>query len=271
MQVSDTRMLCVQCPDNCALAAREEMPIDDLTWIVTGGLLMSAIALVGGITTLLRPATLDRLLLPFVSLAGGTLLGGAFFHMIPNGTAALSPLAAGAWLVGGFTMFFGLEQSLNWHQTHRASTEGRQPVTYLILIGDGIHNFIGGLSIASTFLINPQAGVAAWIAAAAHEVPQELGDFGILVHGGFPRRKALFWNLVSALTFPVGAVLAYLAAQQFELASLVMFGAGNFIYIAASDLVPEIKAPKSLRAAATHFGFFVMGIAVTLFIAIGNA
>ena len=138
---------------------------------------------------MLRPATLDKLLLPFVSLAAGTLLGGAFFHMIPEGTAALSPLTAGVWLVGGFTTFLGLEQFLHWHQTHRASAEVRQPVTYLILIGDAIHNFIGGLSIASTFLINPQAGMVAWIAAAAHEVPQELGDFGILVHGGFPRRK----------------------------------------------------------------------------------
>ena len=108
-----------------------------------------------------------------------------------------------------------------------------------------------------------------WIAAAAHEVPQELGDFGILVHGGFPRRQALFWNLVSALTFPIGAVLAYFVSQHLEVSGLVMFGAGNFIYIAASDLVPELQAHKSPRAAVLHFGLFVTGLAITLFLAYG--
>jgi zinc and cadmium transporter len=232
---------------------------------------MSALALVGGLTTLLRPATLDKLLLPFVSLAAGTLLGGAFFHMIPEGTASLGPLSAAVWLVAGFTTFLALEQFLHWHQTHRMSADGREPVTYLVLIGDAVHNFIGGLGVASTFLLNPHAGVVAWLAAAAHEVPQELGDFGILVRGGFPRRQAILWNVASALTFPVGGIVAYLAAQQLEVAGLVLFGAGNFIYIAASDLVPEIKANRSMRAAAVHFGFFATGLALTLLIAWVNA
>lgn len=243
------------------------MHIDSLAWIVIGGFLMSAIALVGGVTTLLQPATLERLLLPFISLAAGTLLGGAFFHMIPEGTTALGPLAAGVWLAGGFATFLALEQFLHWHQTHRAHTEVRKPVTYLILIGDAVHNFLGGLGIASTFLINPSAGVIAWIAAAAHEVPQELGDFGILVHGGFPRKRALLWNLMSALTFPIGAVVAYAVSQRVDVSGLVLFGAGNFIYIAASDLVPEIKSNRSLRSAAMHFSLFALGLALTLFLA----
>ncbi|SDK65920.1 zinc and cadmium transporter [Billgrantia gudaonensis] len=221
---------------------------------------MSAIALVGGVTVLLKPATLDRLLLPFVALAAGTLLGGAFFHMIPEGAAALPPLFASLWLALGFATFLGLEQFLQWHQSHRVAARVRQPFTYLILLGDGIHNFLGGLSIASTFLLNPAAGIVAWVAAAAHEVPQELGDFGILVHGGFNRRHALLWNLVSALTFPLGALLALGIAQQFDVSGLVLFGAGTFIYIAASDLVPEIKTAKRLSSAAVHFGFFVIGL-----------
>lgn len=228
---------------------------------------MSAIALVGSVTTLLQLATLERLLLPFVSLAAGTLLGGAFFHMIPEGTAALSPLSAGAWLAGGFVTFLGLELFLHWHHSHRTQAEAREPVTYLILIGDAVHNFLGGLGIASTFLINPSAGIIAWAAAVVHEIPQELGDFGILVRGGFPRRSALFWNFISALTFPLGAILAYLAAQQFEVSGLVLFGAGNFIYIAASDLVPEIKSCSSFRPAAGYFALFVSGLALTLILA----
>lgn len=234
-------------------------------WILVGGLLMSAIAMVGGIATLLPADVLDRIVLPLVAIAAGTLLGGAFFHMIPEGRAALDPLAAGAWLVAGFAVFLALEQFLHWHQTHRVTAEVRKPVTYLILLGDAAHNFLGGLGIASTFLIDPGAGTIAWLAAAAHEVPQELGDFGILVHGGWPPRRALLWNFLSALTFPAGALLAYFVSRGFDVAALVLFGAGNFIYIAASDLVPEIKPQRSLRSAALHFTLFAAGL-VTMYL-----
>jgi len=239
----------------------------DLAWIIIGGVIMSAVAMVGSVSALVPAATLDRLLLPIVALAAGTLLGGAFFHMIPEGMASLATLDAAVWLVAGFTTFLALEQFLHWHQTHHATAVARTPVTYLILIGDAIHNFVGGLGIASTFLINPTAGVIAWCAAVTHEVPQELGDFGILVRGGWPRREALTWNLISALTFPLGALLAYRMSQQFDVAGLVMFGAGNFIYIAASDLVPEIRSRLEPGRAAVHLGCFVSGLAITLALA----
>lgn len=234
--------------------------MSELGWIAVGGLLMSAIALVGGVTTLLRPATLELILLPMVALAAGTLLGGAFFHMIPQGSAELTAMSGATWLMCGFTSFLMLEQFLNWHHSHRGSSQTRRPVTYLVLIGDAVHNFLGGLGVASTFLISPRAGIVAWIAAAAHEVPQELGDFGVLVHGGWDKRWALVGNLVSALTFPLGAILAYFAAQRFEVAGLVMFAAGNFVYIAASDLIPEIKQEHGLRTALLHLGCFAGGL-----------
>lgn len=110
--------------------------------------------------------------------------------------------------------------------------------------------------------------MVAWIAAAGHEIPQELGDFGILVHGGFPRRQALLWNFISALTFPLGAFIAYIISQQFDVTGLVLFGAGNFIYIAASDLIPEIKGHNRLLAATGHFSLFVVGLMLTLFLAL---
>jgi zinc and cadmium transporter len=240
--------------------SRYAWKMTDLGWIVAGGLLMSAIALVGGVTTLLQPATLDRILLPLVALAAGTLLGGAFFHMIPEGSGSLPALTAAAWVVSGFTAFLMLEQFLNWHHSHREPLQTREPVTYLVLIGDAAHNFLGGLGVASTFLISPRAGIIAWIAAAAHEVPQELGDFGVLVHGGWEKRRALLWNLLSALTFPLGAVLAYILAQSIAVAGLVLFAAGNFVYIAASDLIPEIKEEKELGGAALHFLCFASGL-----------
>jgi zinc and cadmium transporter len=243
--------------------------MSSLFWIIVGGLLMSAVAMVGGITTLLRPETLDRLLLPMVSLAAGTLLGGAFFHMIPETIDSFDALHASVWILSGFTSFLILEQFLHWHHSHHKSVRTQRPVTYLILVGDGLHNFLGGIGIASTFLIDPRAGIMAWIAAVAHEVPQEFGDFGVLVHGGWGRRRALLWNLLSALTFPLGAIFAYLISAHFSVAGLVLFGAGNFIYIAASDLVPEIKAHSDLRSATLSFAGFALGLSLMLLLAYG--
>jgi zinc and cadmium transporter len=142
-------------------------------------------------------------------------------------------------------------------------------MAYLVVLGDAAHNFLGGLGIASTFLIDPRAGVVAWFGAAAHEVPQELGDFAILVHGGWSRRRALLWNFLSALAFPCGAVVAYATSQRFAVAGLVLFGAGNFIYIAASDLIPEIKGHASLGGALLHFGVFSLGLMLMLALAYG--
>ncbi|MFI2809954.1 MULTISPECIES: ZIP family metal transporter [Microbulbifer] len=232
----------------------------ELPWILGGGLLMSGIAMSGAISLLMREATLERILLPLVSLAAATLLGGAFFHMLPEGLASVRPLNAGLWVLVGFSTFLLLEQLLSWHHSHGTHSNSREPVTYLILLGDGIHNFIGGLAVASTFLIDARAGIAAWLAAAAHEVPQELGDFGVLVHGGWSRRRALAWNFISGLTFPLGALLAYLLSRHFDLGTLVLFGAGSFIYISASDLIPEIKHRGGAGAAAVHFGFFALGL-----------
>ncbi len=234
--------------------------MSDLGWVVAGGLLMSAIALVGGITTVLQPAALERLVLPMVSLAAGTLLGGAVLHMIPAGFEALGALSGGLWLLGGFTAFLALEQFLHWHHCRRASAECRSPMTYLILLGDALHNFLGGLSIASTFLIDHKVGITAWLAAAAHEIPQELGDFGALVHGGWNRRSALIWNLLSGLTFLLGGLAALAASFRFEVAGLILFGAGNFIYIGASDLIPEIKASPEIRKALLNFSCFAAGV-----------
>lgn len=242
--------------------------MESLIWILGGGLLMSAVAMVGGLTVLLRRVTLERLLLPLVALAAGTLMGGAFFHMIPEGSRDLPALPAAAWTVAGFASFLALEQFLHWHHGHRSTPAGREPYTILILVGDAIHNFIGGLAISSTFLLNPKAGVLAWVAAVAHEIPQELGDFGVLVHGGWPRARALAWNFLSALTFPLGGVLAWLAARHVDVAGLVLFGAGNFLYIAASDLIPEIKTEAGAAAGALLFLCFAGGLALTLAVAL---
>jgi zinc and cadmium transporter len=237
--------------------------MDTFWWIFCGGVVMSAIALVGSLTLLLEDATLERLIMPLVAFAAGSLLGGAFFHMIP---AALEEEPGDPtvflWVLIGFVVFFALEQFLHWHHCHRASSDCKKPLTYLILLGDGLHNLLGGLGVAGVFLVDVRLGIAAWFAAAAHEVPQELGDFGVLVHGGWSRGTALLLNLLSGITFLVGGLVAYAASERIEVAFLVPFAAGNFVYIGASDLVPEVNKHREARANVVHFASFVAGIAL---------
>lgn len=245
--------------------------LTQLAWIIGGGLAMAGIAMVGGLTIVLPMRWLDRLVLPLVALAAGTLFGGAVFHMLPEASESLGSRIAAGWLAAGFTTFLALEQFLQWHHSHRADAAAPRAGSWLILLGDGLHNFLGGLGIAATFLANPPAGITAWCAAAAHEAPQELGDFGVLVHGGWPPRRALLANLLSALTFPLGAVIAWAVARHVEVAGLAAFGAGNFLYIAASDLIPEIKADAAGGRPAVHFTLFAAGVVLMAAIATAMA
>src|SRR6056297_13719 len=132
-----------------------------LIWIAGGGLLMSLVALSGALTLVLPRSFLDRALLPLVALAAGTLIGGAFLHMIPHASSGIDPISGALWILAGFTAFLALEQFLHWHRSHQRDTTQPRPFTYLVLIGDAIHNFIGGLAVAGTFLISPQAGIVA--------------------------------------------------------------------------------------------------------------
>jgi zinc and cadmium transporter len=245
--------------------------MSELYWIILGGLLMAAIAMVGSVTLVLKPATLDRIVLVLVAFAAGSLIGGAFFHMIPAALAAgLGGLETGIATVTGFAVFFILEQLLHWHHCRRADSDCKQPLTYLILIGDGLHNFLGGLAIAGTFLIDVRLGITAWLAAAAHEVPQELGDFGVLVHGGWSKRRALVFNVLSGLTFLLGGLVTYSLSAQLDTTWLIPFAAGNFLYIGAVDLVPEIGKHDKLKSNLIHVLAFLTGIllllALTLFL-----
>jgi len=235
-----------------------------LSWIVVSGVAMSSIALVGSATLLLRPGQLQRLLLPLVAFAAGTLLGGALLHMLPAAIEIVGPRpSVFLWLLAGFTAFFALEQFLHWHHSHR-EIEGveHRPLNYLVLIGDGLHNFIGGLGVAGVFLIDVRLGLTAWLAAVAHEIPQELGDFGVLIHGGWKRGQALLFNFLSGLAFLAGALVTWSASQAVDLTFLVPFAAGNFLYIGASDLVPEVNKHRSASTSAIHFVAFAAGLAI---------
>jgi zinc and cadmium transporter len=234
--------------------------MEPLPWIIGGSLLMAAIALIGSVTLVLSEATRQRVMLPLVAFAAGSLIGGALLHMIPaaldrGGTVVVTLF----WVLGGFIVFFALEQFVHWHHCHRAANSCKEPLTYLILVGDGLHNFLGGLAVASTFLVDIRLGIVTWLAAAAHEVPQELGDFAVLVHGGWTARDALLFNVLSALTFLVGGLVTYFAAERIDVSFLLPFAAGNFLYIGASDLVPEVNKHDNLAVNLVHFSAFVAG------------
>jgi len=163
-----------------------------------------------------------------------------------------------------FAYFFLLEQFIHWHHCHKVLSEHKTPVTYLILIADAIHNFIGGLAIASAFIVDIKVGLVTWLVCAAHEIPQELGDFGILIHGGWQKKKALLFNFLSALTIIIGGIVVYFLSIKIDITFLLPFAAGNFIYIACSDLIPEIKNKESIKNNLIHFSIFIAGILLIL-------
>ncbi|NMC68903.1 MAG: ZIP family metal transporter [Myxococcales bacterium] len=239
--------------------------MEQLLWILGGGVLMTAVALVGAVSFLVPDETLRRVALPLVAFSAGSLLGGAFFHMLP---AALHETGHGAgpfvWMVAGFTVFLGVEQFLHWHHCHHETADCHATLPPLILLGDAIHNFLGGLAIAGTFLIDVRLGVVTWLAAAAHELPQELGNFAVLIHSGWSRRKALLWTVASQSTFLAGGLATWFGARGLDTSAIVAFAAGNFVYIAASDLVPEVNRNRDARRNVIHFGAFLLGAGVLL-------
>lgn len=174
-------------------------------------------------------------------------------------------------LVVGFASFLLLEQFLHWHHCHRVPSE-HKPLGYLILVADGVHNLIRGLAVGAAFIVDIKLGIVCWLAAAAHEIPQELGDFGILVHSGWQPKKALVFNVMSALTFLVGAIVAHAVSGAADVAILIPFAAGNFIYIASADLIPQLTSsagetgprPISTRDRIEQSAAFLAGVLLLL-------
>ncbi|MFQ6065068.1 MAG: ZIP family metal transporter [Candidatus Bathyarchaeia archaeon] len=239
-------------------------------WIVGSTFLISLIAWVGALALFLKEELLNRILLVLVALSAGGLIGGAFLHLLPE---AISEVAASSvalksatlnlflYLLVGFCIFFVLEQFIKWCHEHYGIHE-KKPVSYLVLISDLVHNFIDGLVMAGSFMVGLPVGIVTTSAIALHEIPQELGDFGVLVYGGFEKTRALIWNYASAITAIFGGIAGYYLSSMVEGAAVLLlpFAAGNFIYIAASDLIPEIKHGKNIRRNLVHFIMFIIGI-----------
>lgn len=233
-----------------------------LLWIIGSGLLMALIALSGSVFLLLPQRALTRLLPALVAFAAGSLLGGGLFHMLPAALrrASAAPEGPLALVAVGFAAFFALDQLMEWRHARAATPSAVRPLGPLLLFADGAHNLIGGLAIGALFVADVRAGAAAWLGAALHELPQEVGDFAAIVHAGYSRRRALAYNFLSALTFPLGGVVARGLQRSVDVAALIALGCGNFIYIAAATLLPEVKRAQSFSQVAARFAAFASGL-----------
>jgi len=235
-----------------------------LLWIIAATMVDGLVSMVGAVTLVLKKETLNKLLMVLVAFSTGTLLGGAFFHLMPEALEAMKPSVAFNYLLAGFILFFLIEKLLHWHHCHEEHCEVHA-FTYLILFGDGIHNFIDGLVIAASFLVSIPFGIVTTLLILGHELPQELGDFGVLLHGGFSARKALAFNFLSQMTAVAGGIAGFLISGAAGFTSLLLpFAAGGFVYIAASDLVPELHKEKRLGKSMFYFAFFLIGIGFML-------
>lgn len=232
-----------------------------LFWAITATIIVSLVSFVGVLTLAFKEKLLKKIVLMLVGFSAGALIGGAFLHLIPEALEKGMNDNLFLYVILGLIAFYVLEKFLHWRHCH----EGKCPIhmfTYLNLIGDAIHNFTDGLIIAVSFVVNFKLGLVTTLAVIAHEVPQEFGDFGVLIYGGFTKFKALFYNFLSALTAILGAVIGFfLSSAVDDITFLLPLTAGGFIYIASSDLMPELRKEKSIKKSLFPFIFFLLGVA----------
>jgi len=229
---------------------------------LTAAGVLSLISLVGALTFFVKEKLLQKISIYLVAFSVGALIAGAFFHLLPEAVEISEDIGTYGYVILGIIAFFILEKYLKWHHCHKDGECKVHTFTYMSLIGDVFHNFIDGLVVVSAFSVSFELGVAATIAVAAHEIPQELGDFGILIHGGFSRLRALFWNFVSSLSAILGALIGYfmISASEEISALLLPFAAGGFIYIAMTDLVPELHKENKIGKSIINLSLVMIAI-----------
>lgn len=234
-----------------------------LIQIIIASSIGSIFALIGGIVLLWKEEWMKRISLSLVSFAAGTLLGVAFLDLLPEALEeAGEKKGVFIAIVVGILTLFALEKIIHWHHCHDEKCE-EKIISSSVLFGDAIHNFLDGIAIAAAFLLSTPTGVATTIAVFFHEVPQEIGDFGILLHAGYSRAKVLVLNICTALTTFVGAVGGYFFLAYIENITgyILAFASGVFIYIAASDLIPEVRKKEASRK-LRHTITVIVGVAV---------
>ncbi len=228
---------------------------------------VSILSFVGVFSLAVKEKKLRNFLIFFVSFSAGALLGDVFIHLLPEAVEMNGfGIELSFSVLAGIMLFFILEKVVQWRHCHSVSEESKKihSFAYMNLIGDGLHNFIDGMIIAAGYVASIPIGAATTIAVILHEIPQEIGDFGVLMHGGFSRKKALFMNFVSALAAVFGAVITLIVLGSFEHIEniLIPLAAGGFIYIAGSDLIPELHKERTIVKSLIQVLFILIGIGI---------
>jgi len=245
-----------------------------LSWIILFTVFGGVLSVLGASLVLFLPKKIISKVLPFsVSFATGALLSVSFVGLIPHaledvGMENFHTLSIT--IMGGLLFFFMLEKMVLWRHCHHDDCEGHVDVHAhshksagtLILVGDTVHNFVDGVLIAAAFLTDIHLGVVTALAVTTHEIPQEIGDFAILLQSGFTRKKAILYNVISSFATLVGGLLAYFWMADFEhlLPYILAFAAASFIYIAVADLIPTLHKRVSPAAAFEQIGLILSGI-----------
>jgi zinc and cadmium transporter len=231
-----------------------------LLWIVGATIVVSLISLIGIAALSVKKELLDKIVVLLVGFAAGGLIGGAFLHLLPEAIECQQKNTF-LYVIIGFSIFFILERYFHWRHCHEGECNVHS-FAYLNLVGDGVHNFCDGITIAISFSISVDFGIVTTTAILLHEIPQEIGDYAILVYSGLSKLKALFYNFLCALTSVLGGILGYFLSKMFANLSqtLIPFIAGGFIYVAASDLIPELHRQKDSRKANLSLITFTLGL-----------
>jgi len=253
----------------------ERLDLDLLILIIIFTAIGGVLSVLAASSFLLLPDSSRRKVLPHgISFAIGALLAAAFLGLIPHAFEEVDSeqfqLLSGTILIG-ILAFFGLEKLLIWRHCHASGCETHDDSTTdnehhsagtLIIIGDSIHNFVDGVLIAAAFLTDPQLGIVTSLAVAAHEIPQEVGDFAILLQSGFSRSKALLYNVLSSLTTILGGILAYYGLDHLHhlLPFFLALAASSFIYIAVADLIPSLHKKTDLKTSLQQIGLILTGV-----------
>lgn len=231
---------------------------------LTSVIVVSLISLVGVFTLTIKDKILEKILIFFVSCSAGVLLGDAFFHIFPeivNESGYTTKL--GFLLILGIFIFFVLEKYIHWHHCHKPNNpEHLHHLGMMNLFGDGLHNFLDGLIIAASYLVSVPLGLATTLAIIFHEIPQEISDFGVLLHSGFTKKKALLYNLLSALLAIIGAILGLLLRNAGLAEIMLPIAAAGFIYIAMADLIPELHKEIKVSRSLLQLFSFILGIVI---------
>lgn len=235
-----------------------------LTWILGFALLGSVGAIAAAATFLLFPKATRERAVPFlISYATGTLLGAALLGLLPQAIEQGGLQVSVGSVLAGLIVFFSLERLMIWrHCHHGGSCEVHETAGQLILVGDALHNFVDGIVIAAAFLSSIPLGIATGIAVIAHELPQEVGDFAVLLDNGFSRRRALKWNLISGSATIPGALLGYLALEESSrlMGPILALSAASFLYIGLADLIPGLHRRIGSEAGIAQFLLLLAGV-----------